>query len=234
MPIRSPSWTCSALLALSLTGAATAQESGVLVELYTSQGCSSCPPADAMLADLAALDGVIPLALHVDYWDYIGWPDDFAQAAFTARQERYAMANGERTVFTPQFRIGGTDSVVGADAAAVMAALRAHAQLPPTVDLQARDVGGMLEISAIRLSGSEPLMLQLASYVPQAAREILGGENNGRTITYTHVVTDWVLAARWEGADALAVQVPRPGDGPVVIILQQDGPGLVRAALRLD
>lgn len=75
---------------ISIPGVAAAQTGPVVVELYTSQGCSSCPPADAMLTELSAMDGVIALALHVDYWDYIGWKDDFADPAYTQRQQGYA------------------------------------------------------------------------------------------------------------------------------------------------
>ena len=79
----------------------------VVVELYTSQGCSSCPPADAMLHDLAARPDVIALALHVDYWDYIGWVDEFADPAYTRRQKQYAQVAGNPSVYTPQMVIGG-------------------------------------------------------------------------------------------------------------------------------
>jgi hypothetical protein len=222
------------LLLATLTGPLRAQEQVVVVELFTSQSCSSCPPADALLREMAGLDGVIPLALHVDYWDYIGWVDSFASPAFTARQERYAQANGERTVYTPQFRIGGTDTVVGADGMAVMTHVRTHAGLTPTVRLSVLPDGDQLDIQAERISGAEPLMVQVVSYTPEAAVEILGGENNGLSAVYSHIVTDWVLAGRWEGADALSLRVARPAAGPVVVILQADGPGLIRAAVRLD
>jgi hypothetical protein len=223
-----------AILTLAVTGPVRAQEAGIVVELFTSQGCSSCPPADEMLRQMAEVEGVIPLALHVDYWDYIGWADNFAHPAFTARQERYAIADGEHTVFTPQFRIGGIDSVVGADGVAVMEKLRAHAALEPTVTLQVVALGGELQITGVRLSGTEPLNVQVVSYTPQEDVTILGGENNGRTISYSHIATEWVLAGRWDGAGPLDMTVARPVPGPVVVILQEDGPGLIRAAVRLD
>ena len=102
----------AACLSVASAGAARA-ESPVMVELFTSQGCSSCPPADALLAELADRDDVIAMALHVDYWDYIGWKDKFADPAFTKRQKLYAYAAGTRTIYTPQMIVNGREHVVG-------------------------------------------------------------------------------------------------------------------------
>ena len=99
--------TALALIGATLGGPLFAQEGRVVVELYTSQGCSSCPPADALLDELAKRNDVIALALHVDYWDYLGWKDTFSSAAFSARQNGYARAANARTVYTPQMVIGG-------------------------------------------------------------------------------------------------------------------------------
>jgi len=113
----------AALAAVTLTPAGQANADGpVVVELFTSQGCSSCPPADKILGELAKRDDVIALSLHVDYWDYLGWKDDFASPAHTARQQGYATALGERMMFTPQMIIGGTDSVVGSRAMELISA----------------------------------------------------------------------------------------------------------------
>ena len=97
----------------SFIGAAAAADRPVVVELYTSQGCSSCPPADAILAELADREDVIALAFHVDYWDYIGWKDIFADPANTLRQRNYARVAGARSVYTPQMIVDGQDHVVG-------------------------------------------------------------------------------------------------------------------------
>ena len=108
------------LVAASLAPAAVAQQAGpVVLELYTSQGCSSCPPADALFAHLAQRDDVIALALHVDYWDYLGWKDAFARPRHTARQKAYAKAARSRTIFTPEMIVQGEDRVKGHDAAAI-------------------------------------------------------------------------------------------------------------------
>ena len=125
------------LCALAATGLFSvaegrADDMPVVVELFTSQGCSSCPPADALLHELSKRDDVIPLALHVDYWDYIGWKDSFAQPAFTARQRGYAQASGRRAIYTPQMIIGGQFDVVGNRPMDVAAIIRCQV-LPPSL-----------------------------------------------------------------------------------------------------
>ena len=123
-------WIAAGLMSATLGMTAGLAQAGgpVVVELYTSQGCSSCPPADAFLArELANRDDVIALALHVDYWDYIGWKDDFADPQHTDRQRDYARAAGQRTIYTPQMIIAGKDHVIGSHPAEVKKLIRAHA-----------------------------------------------------------------------------------------------------------
>ena len=113
-----------------------AQTSPVVVELFTSQGCSSCPPADAMLHKLAERDDVIALALHVDYWDYIGWKDEFAVPAYTKRQRGYARTNGRRMIYTPQMVINGQDDVIGAKPMDVSDLIQKHHEVADKVALE--------------------------------------------------------------------------------------------------
>ncbi len=101
-----------------------------MVELFTSQGCSSCPPADAYLAHLATEPDVIALALHVDYWDYIGWTDKFGSPPFTERQKAYARAEGHRTIYTPQMIVNGTERIAGTNPAQVESDIRHHWPIP--------------------------------------------------------------------------------------------------------
>ena len=108
----------------------------VVVELYTSQGCSSCPPADEFLAMMASDPRILPLALHVDYWDYIGWEDKFAQGQFTERQKAYAHAIGSRTIYTPQLIIGGADRIEGFSPEETAERLRDHLGAATPVRLQ--------------------------------------------------------------------------------------------------
>jgi hypothetical protein len=223
--------TLAAMLVAVWPLAGAADDHPVVVELFTSQGCSSCPPADAMLADMAGMPGVIALALHVDYWDYIGWEDTFGDPAFTARQEAYARAAGERTVYTPQFIVGGVDPVVGADAMAVMDHLRVHAGSAQTVDLRAVRDGDVLRIDGTAIAPAlRPMAVQVVRYRPAEKVDIGHGENAGHTIDYANIVTDWQTVAEWSGLEPLTVDVPVAGDDPVVVILQEPGPGRIVAA----
>jgi hypothetical protein len=221
----------------ALSGAAVqAQDKAnpVVVELFTSQGCSSCPPADAMLRELSHRDDVIPLALHVDYWDYIGWQDVFASPLFTRRQKQYARAAGEQAIYTPQLIVGGRDHVVGAKPMEVMDHLRAHGALASGVDLTLRRDGGTLHVSATAKSPlAAPATVQIVRYTPEETVAIERGENAGRTVTYTNIVTSWDVLGDWSGTQPLAIQVALAGGSPVVIIVQEAGPGLILAAARL-
>ena len=213
--------------------AAQAQELPVVVELYTSQGCSSCPPADALMEELAARGDVIALSLHVDYWDYIGWADSFAQPAYGDRQRAYAQAAGEHMVYTPQMIIGGTHHVIGTDAMALMDAMREHAALPVAVNLDLRRNGTTLQISAsTEMPGA--MLVQVVRYAPEQSVDIERGENAGRRLTYVNVVTSWQVLGRWDGLAPLTLETAMSGNEPVVVIVQEDGPGRILAAKRLN
>lgn len=135
----------------------------VLMELFTAQGCAACPPADEMMLQLAEREDVIALALHVDYWDYIGWPDTFAQRAFTERQQRYARRHGHSTIYTPQVVVNGIEIVEGYRVMQVMDTLEAQRRRAPEIDLVlSRVEGGGLEIRARPLDSS-PAVAALAS-----------------------------------------------------------------------
>ncbi|MCY1125884.1 DUF1223 domain-containing protein [Frigidibacter sp. RF13] len=201
-----------------------------VVELYTSQGCSSCPPADALFSEVAARDGVIGLALHVDYWDYIGWADTFADPTFTKRQKAYAVAAGERMVYTPQIIVNGATSIVGTDASALASALvpAGGASAP---DLKLSRSGNRLKVSA---TTSAPLpkgsFVQLVRYIPAASVTIERGENAGRRLTYTNIVTSWKRVGEWDGSKPLSLTLDAPGDQPAVVIIQSPGPGAIFVA----
>ncbi len=225
---------CGLWLCLPLPVAAQST-TGVLVELYTSQGCSSCPPADAFLSELAQADGVIALALHVDYWDYIGWEDAFADPAFTERQKMYARAANSRMVYTPQMIVGGLDRVEGNTPDAVVRFIGKHMAHSGGVDLTLTRKGAQVEI---RASAAQPLakgaMVQLVRYLPEATIQIERGENAGRSMTYHNIVTSWQRVGEWQGGAPLDMTADAPGDEPVVVILQEPGPARVLAAARLD
>lgn len=220
--------------ALTLPGAVQAQstEHPVVVELYTSQGCSSCPPADAVLAEIAGRKGVIALALHVDYWDYIGWKDTFGSKANATRQRAYAIFAGESMIYTPQLVVNGSEKLVGTDVATLEQLLNAAGGSTahgPLIELTRN--GGALKV---RATSPRPLpdgtLVQLVRYTPSAAVAIKRGENAGRTITYTNIVTSWEKVATWNGQGTLNLDLSASGEEPAVVIIQEPGPGAILAA----
>ena len=223
-----------------LAGIAIAQSdagSPVVVELYTSQGCSSCPPADAILSELAPREDVIALALHVDYWDYLGWKDEFGSPAFSKRQKAYARAAGARTVYTPQMVVGGAEHLVGVRPMELADLIARHKATAPTVRLAVERSGAVLKIGAESLGPESigaggDMIVQVVGYRPEATVDIRGGENTGRTITYHNIVESWQPVAEWDGSAPLAIETPAP-EGVVVVIVQEAGPGAILAARRL-
>ena len=223
------------LMWLAVAGPALAQTaSGTVVELYTSQGCSSCPPADDYLRELASEPGVIALALHVDYWDYIGWADAFADPKFTKRQKAYAKAEGSNTIYTPQMIINGVDRVEGSDPARVDASLRRFQAAGNAVTLQVMRQGANV---VIRAQSNPPLangvQVQLVRFIPKETVSIRTGENAGRIIDYYNIVTSWAVVGQWGGSDDLQLTVPAGGGQGIAVILQAEGPGRIYAAATL-
>jgi hypothetical protein len=221
------------VLGIGLAGGAMADGQPVVVELFTSQGCSSCPPADALLAELAKRDDVLPLALHVDYWDYIGWVDSFADPAHTARQKAYAHAAGARTIYTPQMVVGGVEQLIGTRAMELGELIEAHGARPSPVELSVARRSARVTIHA-EAKGALPagvvMVVQLVRFKPEEAVAIARGENAGRTITYTNIVTDWREIGRWTGAAPLDLAADAPGPDRAAVILQEEGPGAILAA----
>ncbi|WP_373356773.1 DUF1223 domain-containing protein [Pseudoroseicyclus sp. CXY001] len=205
----------------------------VVVELYTSQGCSSCPPADALLQQLAGRPEVIALALHVDYWDYIGWEDSFARPEFTQRQRRYARAAGASAIYTPQFVVSGQQHVIGARPMELMDGIRAAAAAMEPMGLTIERQGDGVRIRASALPQPRPLVVQLVRYMPRETVDVLRGENAGLALSYANIVTDWTAVAEWDGAAPLDIEVEAPGDAPLVVLVQDAGQGRICAAARL-
>jgi len=217
-------------LLIFLAGPALAQERPVLVELFTSQGCSSCPPADALLRELSGRDNVVALALHVDYWDYIGWKDSFARPGHAVRQRGYARASGRSMVYTPQMIVNGRDDVMGSHPRDVAEMIETHAARPGPVTLTASRQDGRLAVTA-RTDGvvDGTCEVHLVRYRPRSTVSITRGENAGRTMTYANVVTDMTVLANWDMRAPLSLDVPIAGDLPAAILLQHDGHGPVEA-----
>ncbi|MFT6024784.1 MAG: hypothetical protein ACI9PY_002916 [Ascidiaceihabitans sp.] len=208
-------------------------DSPVVIELFTSQGCSSCPPADAMLHELAKRDDVIALALHVDYWDYIGWKDEFAKPAYSKRQREYAIAGHRRSVYTPQMVINGRTDVVGAKAMQLSEAVAKHAANPSPMDVKLVRSGDSLRINAVANGAEGPFVVNLVRYTPLSETRITRGENAGHTLAYANVAHDWKIVKEWDGSAPLNMRADLQGDAPVVVIIQQNRFGPIMAAARL-
>ena len=216
----------------------------VVVELFTSQGCSSCPPADALLGELAKRDEVVALAFHVDYWDYIGWKDPFGDPLHTARQRAYAARFQQRAIYTPQMVIDGAGHVVGSRRGDVEAAIGARLAMSPAervtipVEFGRRSDGAVTAIVPPAAT-TGPADLLLAAVDAQHVTDIKRGENSGRVLADFNVVRSIARIGRWDGSP-LSVTV-RPdtwhrGADTLVILLQEadHGPiwGVARVPLR--
>lgn len=224
------------LATLVLPGAAVAQRMPpVVVELFTSQGCISCPPADAVFREIAARPDVLALALHVDIWDYLGWKDIFGQPANTRRQRGYATAEGRKSIYTPQMVIGGVDRVVGSDIGEVESRIDAHVGLPPRamVDLSRDGDKVTVRVAPADVNGAGAADIHVVRFVPEARVTIDTGENAGQSITYSNIVTDWLTVARWDGASPAELTLEAPGPSPVAVLVQRANFGPVLAAARL-
>lgn len=209
--------------ALALTGQARAQPLTV-VELFTSQGCSSCPPADANLAALAARPDILALSFGVTYWDHLGWKDTFAQKAFTARQQDYAKGLGHDGVWTPQVVVNGRTDVVGTTLGEIEGALRKAPAAPgPAIQISA----GQARVSiAAGQRLSRPAQVWLVRYEPQVVRvPVKRGENGGKTLPLTHVVRELTKLGDYAGGQASYALPAAPNGALSTAVLIQSGAG---------
>ena len=223
----------SLLPALALSFAAPpayAGDNAVLVELFTSQGCSSCPPADRNLAALADREDVIALSLHVDYWDYLGWRDTFGRPEHTQRQFAYRDLMGSRVVYTPQMIVNGVRDVPGYRGELLESAIAEALGETPRAALEIVAEGGMLKAVLDATSAPERCTVWIASYDRQEKVAIRRGENAGKTIIYHNVVTKLMRVGTWDGT-AQQIALPQPGAGEgIAVWLQDDRSGQVLAA----
>lgn len=221
--------------ALMLYPALAKAEKPVVVELYTSQGCAACPPADRLLAELATHDYIIALALHVDYWDYLGWADVFADPAFSDRQRLYAREWGKRTVYTPQMVVQGVNYMVGSRSDEIKRQIMQAEENETTVSLSAQnsEQGIRIELAPLGAGGREA-DIQLVRYSPGESVTIERGENAGKTIEYVNIVESWENIGHWDGIGPMVMMVPEVQAGEYVVIIQAPGPGEIYAAARVS
>jgi len=205
-----------------------------VVELYTSQGCSDCPPADALLGKLAQRSDVLALSFHVDYWDRLGWRDRFALPAAKERQFAYVRRNSEDWVYTPQMIVDGMESLVGSDAARIERALAApRAGVPLHIEVDGREL--RVEVEAV--AGQPAAQVTLLSYLRAADTVIGRGENSGRTLHESNIVRSCTTLGAWQGK-AASFRVERaslPADAErIAVLLQQAGPGGIIGVAQAD
>jgi hypothetical protein len=175
-----------------------------VVELFTSQGCSSCPPADKVIGELAKDPSIIAVSMPIDYWDYLGWKDTLADSRFSARQKAYSRMRGDREVYTPQAVINGSVHVVGSDLAGIESAIG-----------DTRKEGGVMSVPVTMTQSGKQLTVSVAaaSNAPVAQHgevwicsisksipiSIGRGENRGKELTYYNVVRNLVKVGDWNG-----------------------------------
>lgn len=222
-----------AIFALTLmlmpgTGGAEPATRPIVVELFTSQGCSSCPPADALLRELSQTRAdVLALAFHVTYWDRLGWPDPFALPAATERQRGYERISQAGTMYTPQMVVDGMRDVVGSDRPGVHAALAA-ARPAATIAISLHEEAGSVSISLPAGQGAGRVLL--IGYDPEHRTQVARGENAGQALLEANIVRGLDMAGAWTGA-AMRVTRPRPAGQRLAVIVQA-ADGTILAATR--
>jgi hypothetical protein len=229
---------------IATAAAAQAGEPRAVLELFTSQGCSSCPPADRLVGQFANDPSVVALSVPIDYWDYLGWRDTLANPAHSARQRAYARARGDGQVYTPQIVVNGSADALGSDQAAIE---RAIAQTDRKSGVMSLPVvlalnNGTLNVSVSGAdkapAGVEVWLCPLAKAVPVA---IGRGENRGRTVTYHNVVRNWLklgtLSATQSNWNVPIAQIKAEGIDAAVVMVQEgshDKPGIILGAALTD
>jgi hypothetical protein len=191
-----------ACTASALPASAGSTEIRAVLELFTSQGCSSCPPADKLLAQLAEDPSLVPLSLPIDYWDYLGWKDTLADPRHSARQRAYSKVRGDHEVYTPQVVVNGSIHALGSDKSAIEMAIAKSRQNPETmvlpVDLSVAGDYLLLSVPE-RTDLHASAEIWVAGLVRAVSVTIKRGENNGKTITYHNVARSWRRLDSWHG-----------------------------------
>jgi hypothetical protein len=228
--------SCCGLALLLAASAADAESRPTVVELYTSEGCSSCPPAEAQIGKLSKQDGIIALAFHVDYWDSLGWHDRFDFPEATARQQQYAHSLHLASVYTPQLVIDGQrDEVGGGDG--IGAGSAKAPGVPLAISVQNDNVVVALGAQPPQQPRSGPCDVLLLGYLPEAVSKVTRGENAGRELHEFNIVRSVRKLGSWQG-EGESFSVPltalaADATGVVVLVQQRDQGPIVGAASRL-
>ncbi len=231
-----------AVAAVLFAAPASAEQPRAVLELFTSQGCSSCPPADQLLADLAKERDLVVLSLPVDYWDYLGWKDTLASPAYSARQRAYAERRGDGQIYTPQVVVDGLAHALGSSRSDIEAAASTARgkEGALSVPIALADAGNSIAINVGAGSGEAKSGTLWLCPVAKATPVAIGrGENRGRSVIYANVVRGMVKIGEWNGAP-LKLDVPaataRPAgaDGYVVLLQGAIGgrPGAILGAAK--
>jgi hypothetical protein len=212
-------------------------EPRAVVELFTSQGCSSCPPADQIIGELAKDPSIIALSLPIDYWDYLGWKDTLADSRFSARQKAYSHMRGEREVYTPQVVVNGSAHVIGSDRARIEGAIEdtKKADGVMSVPISMTLAGKQINIS-VAAAGKAPAAAHGEVWICSISKAVpikIGrGENRGREITYHNVVRNLLKVGDWNGSPGSWTvpleNISREGIDAAVVFVQdgnRDTPG---------
>ncbi len=226
----------TAFVSLFLAVSADAQDDPVVVELFTSQGCSSCPPADRIMHELAKRDDVIGLALHVDYWDYIGWKDEYADPDHTVRQRAYAREGGRTMIYTPQMVVNGQQDVVGAKSFELNRLIDAHLTAAPQAEVSATRTANdvTVDVVPVELAEGETYDVRVVQYSPMRHASIRRGELAGHELDYANVVENWQVAGHWDGQTPQSFTASLSSDLPAVVLIQRTEHGAIVAAARVE
>lgn len=215
------------LLAFGAPAHAQTQDRPVVVELFTSQGCSSCPPADALLRELAGRPDVLALAFHVTYWNGLGWRDPYSLDAATERQRAYARRFALDSIYTPQMVIDGVAEMVGSDRDAVRAALAAARPRPVVPVTLTRDGAN---VSVTLGAGMGEGHVLLVGFDSGHNTEVKRGENAGRRLSEANIVRTYTVLGVWQGRP-LTLSAPLPGAERAAVIVQAPGGAMLGVAV---
>ena len=226
---RSVAFVCIAMVWSASAQAEPRQgEPRAVIELFTSQGCSSCPPADKLIAEYSRDPSVVALTLAVDYWDYLGWKDTLAMSGHSNRQRAYAKARGDRQVYTPQAVVDGALHALGSDKAAIERAIKqAREQNALALPVTVERAGDKVTVTVPASEGEKgPAEVWLCPISKSVSVTIGRGENTGHTITYSNVVRRWIKLGDWTGkAETYSVPVADFQNGSIdsAAVLVQSG-----------